>query len=100
MQWLGGVPCMVPNRTDDIDTGSPHWHVSYNNRDIADYGCDTTALVIGHECFLVLNGDHREGLKAAVELAKVDFAVSTLNRCLEYVRNNRELLNDKSDALF
>ncbi|SED37667.1 hypothetical protein SAMN05216178_6998 [Pseudomonas saponiphila] len=40
-------------------------YVSYNPSS-RDYGCHTTALVLGGRVFLILNGDHREGLFGAV----------------------------------
>jgi len=95
-QVLGGIPCTIPNRTDEVETGSPHWYVSYNNRDTAEYGSDTTALVLGQmECFFVLNGDHREGLKACI--ASGDFGTPALVRCLAYLREHVGELNLKSD---
>ena len=60
MTTFNGIPVVIPNKTDDVDTGSPHWYVSYNNYSTRDYGCDTTALVLGQgEYFIILNGDHR-----------------------------------------
>lgn len=40
-------------------------YVSYNPSS-RDYGCHTTALVLGGRVFLILNGDHREGMFTAV----------------------------------
>ena len=85
----------TPNRTDDVKTGSPHWYISYNNR-VWDYGCDTTALVLGQmEYFLILNGDHREQFRRIIELQCL--GQSRLKRCLDYVRNNKDKLNPQSD---
>ena len=45
-----------PNRV--LETGSPHWYISYNTGNYFDYGCVTTALVLGQcEYCLVLKGD-------------------------------------------
>jgi len=97
-QFLGGVPCNVPNRTDDVVTGSPHWYVSYNNYDQAVYGSDTTALVLGQvEYILILNGDHRDGLRACITVK--DLATSRLNRCLAYVREHKAELNFRSNPI-
>jgi len=97
-QLLGGVPCSIPNRTDEVPTGSEHWHISYNNYDRALYGSVTTALVLGQsECFLILNGDHREGLRACIESR--DLSVSSLNRCLRYIREHKGSLNFRSDPI-
>lgn len=98
IKFLGGVPITVPNRTDDVDTGSPHWYISYNNRDIRDYGCDTTALVLGNgECFFVLNGDHREGLRNCIQ--SNDLSRSPLVKCLAYLRAYKDKLSIYSDPL-
>ncbi len=87
----------APNRTDDVKTGSSHWYISYNNR-VWDYGCDTTALVLGQmEYFLILNGDHREEFNKIIELHCL--GQSRLKRCLDYVRNNKDKLNPQSDPI-
>jgi len=103
---IAGMPCVIPNKCDDVDTGSSHWHVSYNNYDRASYGSDTTALVLGQEeYFLILNGDHRAGLQAAC-MQKLDLKtckhgqLTRLGRCLHYFREHKDQLNDKSDPLF
>lgn len=93
-----GIPVMIPNKTDDIDTGSPHWHISYNNRDVADYGSDTTAIVLGQsEYFIILNGDHRDGLRQAID--NKELFDTKLGVCLDYARNHRDQLNFRSDKL-
>ncbi len=97
---ISGVPVTIPNRTDDVETGSPHWYISYNNYDRATYGSDTTALVLGQmEYFLILNGDHRQGLKNAIENPDIRLCRSRLGRCLAYVRDHRDKLNKMSDPL-
>lgn len=45
-RMVDGVICNVPNCTDEIKTGSPHWYVSFNSHDISIYDCVTTALVL------------------------------------------------------
>ena len=98
LEFLGGVPIIVPNRTDEVDTGSPHRFISYNSRDRNIYGSDTTALVLGScECFLILKGDHREGFQAAIQ--SEDLSRSSLNKCLAYVREHRDKLSDYSDPI-
>lgn len=95
---IKGTPILVPNRADEVDTKSPHWFISYNNYDRADYGCDTTALVLGQgECFFILNGDHREGFRNEIEAA--DFCNPALVRCLAYLHKHKDVLNSKSDPL-
>lgn len=85
------MPGMKPtNTTKEM---SPHWYVSYNPSS-RDYGCDTTALVLGQgEHFLTLEGDHREALHAIMDDAKP----FTLTRCLRYVDDNKDKLHEMSD---
>lgn len=91
-----GIPILITNEI--IDSGSKHWYISYNPS-ARDYGCKTTALVLGDcEYFLVLNGDHRIGLRDAIEAT--DGGLTTrLGRCLKYVRENKDKLNKCSDPL-
>lgn len=94
---IEGVSCVVPNRVGEVDSGSPHWYISYNDHDIEIYGSATTALVLGQmEYFLLLNGDHRNGFKEAIENRQ---ACSRLEACLAYIRSNRALLNFRSSPL-
>jgi len=94
----GGIPYIAPNRTDEVDTRSPYWYVSYNNRDTGTYGSDTTALVLGQgECFLILDGDHRRALQEVIDEPLTHSGLFKLVRCLEYVRRNAHLLNHMSD---
>lgn len=87
------------NRVDDVDTGSPHWYISYNsNTSVQLYGCKTTALVLGQmEYFLVLNGDHREAFRKVI--ASANGQRSRLDLCLAYVRDNQGKLSHRSDAV-
>lgn len=90
---------VTPNRTDNVDTGSPHWYISYNDRDTLRYGSDTTALVLGQfEYFLILSGDHRNGFIAAIASDRTG-GTTRLSRCLAYVRDNRAQLNPFSNPL-
>lgn len=51
--------------------------ISYNDHDTVEYGCDTTALVIGQmEKFHILKGDHRAQYAPLVSLG--------LDACLSY----------------
>ncbi len=100
LKILGGTPIVIPNRTDEVNTYSKHWYISYNNHHSGrnDFGCDTTALVLGNaECFFILNGDHREGLRACIECP--DPCYSALVKCLVYLRENKDQLNPHSDPL-
>lgn len=97
--FCGGVPITIPNRTDEVETDSPHWHISYCSSS-RDYGCPTTALVIGQsEYFLILKGDHRQGFQDAINHPD-RFPKSRLSACLEYARSNRNNLHERfSDPL-
>lgn len=106
MSISNGILVTIPNKTDDVDTGSPHWYISYNNRDNQTYGSDTTALVLGQmEYFFILNGDHRQAFKDCIQagLPPVGKAKSGqltgLGRCLNYVREHKAELNSFSDPL-
>lgn len=51
-----GIPIFTPN---DVYRYGENWYVSYNNRDTAIYGSDTTALVLEQPTkFLILNSNH------------------------------------------
>jgi len=53
---------LQPNRVRNFEG----FHISYNPHR-ADYGCDTTALVLQGRVFFVLNGDHAADLLDAAE---------------------------------
>ena len=96
LHFFDGIPVQVPNEI--CEQSSKHWYISFNPS-ARDYGCKTTALVLGDcEYFLVLNGDHRLGLKDAIE-AKDGGLTTSLGRCLAYVRENKDKLNKYSDPL-
>jgi len=96
---VNGIPCLIPNRTDEVETGSPHWYISYNNHDHASYGCDTTALVLGQgEYFLILKGDHRSEFQEIVSTHKL-MEGTRLRRCLKYVAEHRDQLHEFSDPV-
>jgi len=88
-----------PNTT--METDSPHWYVSYNTGNYFDYGCVTTALVLGQcEYCLVLKGDHRQGFKRILDLPFEEQKGRTrLALCLAYVRENRGQLHEYSDPI-
>lgn len=91
-----------PNSTDDVNTDSKHWYISYNAYDVSIYGDRTTALVLGQmEYFLILNGDHRKAFKKILETPIEERKWKTgLHCCLDYVRKNKSKLNEKSDPIF
>lgn len=53
---------LMPNEVSD----QGEFHLSYN-RSSADYGCDTTAIVLRGTVFLILKRDHRSALAAACD---------------------------------
>ncbi|QNR70503.1 hypothetical protein IAQ67_28550 (plasmid) [Paenibacillus peoriae] len=70
------------------------FYVSYSNysKDVAVYGSDTTALVLGQmELFFVLNGDHRKQYK--------EFITQGFDKCLLYFKENMHDMNKYSDKL-
>ena len=67
------------------------YYLSYNNYDNDIYGNDTTAIVIGQTKFLILNGDHRMQLLIHVR--------DGLAGCIEYVKNNKKIMNKFSGLL-
>lgn len=73
-------------------TNGKYFYVSYNNVDWDIYGSDTTALVVGQmEKFYILNGDHVKAYK--------DIMDQGFEKCLDYYRSQKDLINDKSDPL-
>jgi hypothetical protein len=80
------VPVTVPNDTIDGDG----FYVSYNCRDEAIYGCDTTALVFGQmQAFYILNGDHMA--------AYADLIVDGFDACMAYFEEHIDQINKRSD---
>jgi len=80
-----GIPIVLPNK---VTKQNNNFHISYNNRDISHYGCDTTALYINETSqFLILNGDHTKKYKN----------LETLRDCLKYFYDNLNKANSKSE---
>ena len=74
-------PNITSHRSED-------YYVSYLEKS-ADYGCETTALVLGQmQLFWVLKGDHREGLEG-----------KALQDAMQYVSTHVDLLHDMSDPV-
>jgi len=87
METIEGFPIFIPN---DVEEGDG-FYVSYNSRDVAEYGSDTTALVVGQmEHFYILNGDHR---KAYAKLIPEGFEA-----CKRYFDENVALKNKYSEC--
>jgi len=61
------------------------YHVSYNPSP-RDYGCDTTALVLGdHAIFLILKGNHYDALNQAPSMqAAVDYFIDHADLAHDY----------------
>ena len=83
------------------DDKSPHWYISYNPS-VADYGTDTTSLVLGQgEYMLVLSGDHTDALNSILDAPfDVKTCKTKLALCLGYVREHKEELHKYSDPIF
>jgi len=88
------VPILVPNTVKDFK-GFMEFYISYNNYDIATYGCDTTALVVGQmEHFFILNGDHREAFNKIVEHTT---GTCKLKACIQYFLEHAEQVSKYSE---
>lgn len=56
METFMGILVYIPN---DILIETDEYYISYNNKDVNIYGCDTTAIVASDMTkFLILNGNH------------------------------------------
>ena len=83
---LGPVSVQVPN----VITEGDGFFVSFNDRDSAIYGSDTTALVFGQmQAFYILNGDHRAAYSALIPQG--------FDACLDYFKANIAGANKFSD---
>jgi len=85
----------VPGERDDLvgfnDKTYNGFYVSYNPS-ARDYGCETTALVLGQmEKFYILKGDHREQYMKLMDQG--------FDKCLEYYKDNIADSHEHSDAL-
>lgn len=63
--------------------------ISYCRRTV-DYGCDTTAMVLGGRVFLILNGNHAEQLISAA-------SATGAQGCVDYFAENIAKANTRSD---
>jgi len=82
---INGIPLGIPNK---ISKENKDLYISYNNRDIASYGSDTTALVINSTGqYLILNGDHRKSYDS----------LNTLDEHLQYFYTNIDKVNFRSE---
>lgn len=97
--WVNGIPpifspnSVMPAEEDDsLDDKDPLFYLSYNNRDVGLYGCDTTAVVLAQMLrFYILEGDHRDALAAIKQ--------GGFTACMEYVRQHHDQLHKRSDPI-
>lgn len=89
MENCKGISIFVPNDTFNLQEKG--CCVSYNNRSINDYGCDTTALVrmdgINPTKFLILNGNH----------TKEYYELGNYKDCVEYFKRHLNQQNKNSE---
>lgn len=76
---------VTPNTTMRFD----NFHLSYNASS-ADYGSDTTAIVVLDRVFFVLNGDHRKELSQAS-------SENGIQGCVDYMIKNIDKTNFRSE---
>lgn len=100
---FNGIPMNVPNKTP-IQTKD--FYISYNNYDIAIYGCPTTALVLEKPCvkFLILNGNHTKQYKDIIEKGGtyqdcLQYFVDTIDKKSKYSENFDKRLVFENDNL-
>lgn len=84
---------LINTRTPNSAMHLNDFYLSYNDRDIGWYGCDTTAIVVGQmQLFLILNGDHRNPLS--------EVALSEgLQGCIDYFVDHINLANHASEHI-
>ena len=87
VHFFDGIPVSIPN---EVSKNSSDFYISFNGSS-RDYGCPTTALVVGKQMdnFYILCGDHRKQYAEAV----------TLDGCMAYYRANPNLQHEMSDKL-
>lgn len=86
-----GIKLDFPN---DIIFSNEEFYISYNDRDISLYGCDTTALVDHNMTkFLVLNGDHRP------QYSEIISKGGRYEECEKYFIQNQHLKSKMSDRV-
>lgn len=75
----------------NVVAGFGAFHVSYNAHS-SDYGSDTTALVLRHRVFFVLNGNHAAALHSAAESTGIQ-------GCIDYFIDHIAQANPYSEHL-
>lgn len=83
------VPVLGGNSINTTTQDLGGYHISYNPSS-ADYGSPTTAIVLQHRVFFILNGDHSRDLAAAVERDGIQGAMG-------YFIDNVALANPRSE---
>lgn len=82
--------CPITNEVAPNSTLSKKdYHISYNPS-AAHYGTNTTAIILDDRVFLILSGDHRNGLSTEG---------SDIGTCLDYFISNIHLANPFSEHL-
>ena len=84
--------CPVTNaRSPNVSRNFDGFHISYCNRS-SDYGCPTTAIVLGGRVFFILNGNHAEPLCNAA-------SDEGIQGCVDYFVENIGQANGYSEHL-
>lgn len=69
------IPVINQRSVNSTTANLGGFHISYN-ASRADYGCNTTAIVLKGRVFFVLNGDHRDALAEAAESGGVQCVIN------------------------
>ncbi|HHH9443093.1 TPA: hypothetical protein ACP32N_005081 [Pseudomonas aeruginosa] len=89
---MTGSACPVTNvLAPNVSRSFGELSISYC-RQRSDYGCDTTAIVLGGRVFLVLNGNHAEHLINAA-------SGNGIQGCVDYFVENIAQANARSEHL-
>lgn len=87
---MTGSACQVTRvLAPNVSRSFGDFSISYCRRSV-DYGCDTTAIVLGGRVFLILNGYHAEQLIDAA-------SVSGIQACVDYFAENIARANARSE---
>lgn len=84
--------CPVTNEVSpNVAASFAGFHISHCGR-TSDYGCETTAIVLQHRVFFILNGDHSAALAEAARAHGVD-------GCIRYFAQHIGQANGRSEHL-
>lgn len=88
-----GQRCPVTNTVaPNMILAEDNYHISFTDSNSAVYGDNTTAIVLQNRVFLILTGDHTEGLASAK-------ASNGLQGCIDYFIANIDQANPLSEHL-